>query len=217
MIYRLAVLAALAASAVAQQKGKLTPEVHPGLPTQWCTVKGGCVAKNTSVVLDADYRWLHTVDGYASCKSAGLDKTLCPDAATCAKNCALEGVDYAGYGIFTSGSELTLKLFLNDSTTGAVKRSSPRVYLLANDTSYDMFHLLDQEFTFDVDMSKMPCGSNGALYFSEMLSNGGQSELNPAGPAYGTGYCDAQCPSPPFINGEVQRPHSLGLKCCAED
>jgi cellulose 1,4-beta-cellobiosidase len=78
-----------------------------------------------------------------------------------------------------------------------------------------MFNLLNKEFTFDVDMSKLPCGTNGALYFSEMLANGGKSELNPAGSAYGTGYCDAQCPAPPFINGEVcQNPSpviSLGV------
>jgi cellulose 1,4-beta-cellobiosidase len=213
MAQRLSLLSAsaalLATGALAQQLGKLTPEVHPVLPTQECTLKGGCVAKNTTVVLDSDYRWTHTVEGQDNCKPAGLNKTLCPDAAACAKNCALEGVDYAGYGIHTSGDMLTLNLFTNDPATGAVKRSSPRVYLLANDSSYDMFHLLDKEFTFDVDMSKMPCGANGALYFSEMLSGGGKGPLNPAGPAYGTGYCDAQCPTPAFINGEVG--HSAGV------
>jgi cellulose 1,4-beta-cellobiosidase len=194
----------LASGALAQQVGKLTPEVHPLLPTKECTVKDGCVAKNTSVVIDADYRWIHTVEGQTNCKTTGLDPKLCPDAAACAKNCALEGVNYANSGISTNSNELTLKLYINDSQTGAVRLSSPRVYLLANDSSYDMFHLLDKEFAFEVDMSKLPCGTNGALYFSEMLANGGKSELNPAGPAYGTGYCDAQCPKPPFINGEVR-------------
>lgn len=31
-----------------------------------------------------------------------------------------------------------------------------------------MFKLLNQEFTFDVDVSQLPCGVNGALYFVEM-------------------------------------------------
>ncbi|KAK3323332.1 endoglucanase EG-1 precursor [Cercophora scortea] len=192
--------AVLAASAVAQQPGKLTPEVHPLLPSWECTLAGGCVQKNTSVVLDSDYRWTHTADG-SNCKAESLNATICPDAKTCATNCALEGTNYATSGITTNGSELTLHLFVN--TTSGATLASPRVYLLANDTTYDMFSLLDKEFTFDVDISKLPCGTNGALYFSEMSATGGRSDLNPAGAAYGTGYCDAQCPSPAFINGEA--------------
>lgn len=69
-----------------------------------------------------------------------------------------------------------------------------------------MFNLLNQEFTFDVDVSKLPCGLNGALYFSEMDKDGGMSRFssNKAGAKYGTGYCDSQCPRDiKFINGEV--------------
>jgi len=53
-----------------------------------------------------------------------------------------------------------------------------------------------QEFTFDVDVSQLPCGLNGALYFSEMPADGGMSKYpaNKAGAKYGTGYCDSQCP-----------------------
>ncbi len=193
--------AVLASSALAQQIGKNTPEIHPLLPTWQCTVKGGCVQKNTSVVLDADYRWTHTVTGYDSCKANGLNSTLCPDAKTCAANCALEGVDYASNGILTNGSELTLNLFVNK--TNGPSRSSPRVYLLENSTTYSTFSVLNREITFDVDASKLPCGSTGALYLSEMSASGGRSDLNPAGATYGTGYCDAQCPSSTFINGEV--------------
>jgi cellulose 1,4-beta-cellobiosidase len=205
------ILAALAGTALAQQIGKLTPEVHPSLPSWECTVKGGCVQKNTSVVLDSDYRWTHTVNGYDNCKTNGLNATLCPDAKTCSQNCALEGVDYGSYGIYTNGSELTLDLFVN-KTTG-MSLSSPRVYLLAENSSYAMFSMLDRELAFDVDLSKLPCGTNGALYFSEMSASGGQSDLNPAGAAYGTGYCDAQCPSPAFINGEVGKaPDTLSIR-----
>jgi len=65
-----------------------------------------------------------------------------------------------------------------------------------DDTNYKMFNLLNKEFTFDVDMSTLPCGLNGALYFVEMSADGGLSEFssNKAGSAYGTGYCDSQCP-----------------------
>lgn len=67
-----------------------------------------------------------------------------------------------------------------------------------------MFMLKNQEFTFDVDVSQLVCGLNGALYFVAMDADGGMSKYpnNNAGAAYGTGYCDAQCPHDlKFING----------------
>ncbi|KAK0621815.1 endoglucanase EG-1 precursor [Bombardia bombarda] len=216
MAARLILLSAiLAASAVAQQIGKATPEVHPLLPTWECTLAGGCVEKSTSLVLDSEYRWTHTAEG-TNCKANGLNPTICPDAKTCSSACVLEGANYTTSGISTNGSELTLHLFVNTSTSSSSPTlASPRVYLLANDSTYDMFSLLGKEFTFDVDVSHLPCGTNGALYFSEMSPTGGQSTLNPAGAAYGTGYCDAQCPTPAFINGEANIAASHGA-CCSE-
>lgn len=75
-----------------------------------------------------------------------------------------------------------------------------------SDSKYQLFNPLNQEFTFDVDVSNLPCGLNGALYFSQMDADGGVSKYptNKAGAKYGTGYCDAQCPHDiKFINGEV--------------
>ena len=69
-----------------------------------------------------------------------------------------------------------------------------------------MFKLKNKEFTFDVDLSTLPCGLNGALYFVSMDKDGGMSEYanNKAGAKYGTGYCDSQCPQDiKFINGLV--------------
>jgi len=59
-----------------------------------------------------------------------------------------------------------------------------------------MFKLLNKEISFTVDMAKLPCGINGALYFVEMDQDGGvaKNPTNKAGAKYGTGYCDAQCP-----------------------
>jgi cellulase len=77
--------------------------------------------------------------------------------------------------------------------------------------------LLGNELSFDVELSKLPCGMNGALYLSDMELDGGRSVsggLNPAGAEYGTGYCDAQCPVSDFING-VANPARLGA-CCNE-
>lgn len=186
-----------------QQAGTQTAETHPTLRSQQCIKGGGCSTLSTSVVLDANWRWLHTTSGYTNCYTGNKwDASLCPDPATCAKNCALDGADYAGtYGITSTGDALTLK-FVTGANVGS------RVYLMASDTKYQMFNLLNKEFTFDVDMSNLPCGLNGALYFVEMDADGGMAKAttNKAGAKYGTGYCDSQCPHDmKFINGEVNK------------
>lgn len=76
---------------------------------------------------------------------------------------------------------------------------------MADETHYEKFNMLNQEFTFDVDVSHLPCGLNGALYMSDMPADGGVSTQpnNKAGAQYGVGYCDSQCPRDlKFIGGE---------------
>ncbi|KAF5349083.1 hypothetical protein D9756_009420 [Leucocoprinus leucothites] len=206
MFPKIALLAlSFAAVAFGQQVGTNTAETHPSLPWQRCTKSGGCTTVSSGkVVLDANWRWLHTTTGFTNCYTGNTwDKTLCPDGATCAANCALDGADYAGtYGITASGNGLTLKFV----TQSQQKNIGSRVYLMADETHYEMFKLLNQEFTFDVDVSNLPCGLNGALYFSEMDADGGMSKYstNKAGAKYGTGYCDSQCPRDiKFIAGEA--------------
>ena len=205
MYSRLALASALFSAVRAQQIGTNTAEVHPKLSTQKCTTAGGCVTQQNSVVLDANWRWLHTTSGYTNCYTGNTwDTSLCPDGTTCAQNCALDGADYTGtYGITASGSSLKL----NFVTAGANKNVGSRVFLMdTTSTKYQEFNLLNQEFTFDVDLSTLPCGLNGALYFSEMAADGGQSTQpnNKAGAKYGTGYCDSQCPKDlKFIGGQV--------------
>jgi cellulose 1,4-beta-cellobiosidase len=60
---------------------------------------------------------------------------------------------------------------------------------MESDDKYQMFNLIGKEFTFDVDVSKLPCGLNGALYFVEMAADGGKAKYsgNKAGAKYGTG------------------------------
>ncbi|KAJ7167896.1 cellulase [Mycena filopes] len=180
----------------AQQVGTQVAENHPTMSSQKCTA-AGCTTLSTSVVLDGNWRWLHSVNSTTNCYTGNTwDATLCPDPTTCTKNCALDGADYGGtYGISTSGNALTLK-FVTGANIGS------RVYLMANSSSYQMFQLLNQEFSFDVDMSNLGCGLNGALYLSEMPADGGLSATNKAGAKYGTGYCDSQCPHDlKFIGG----------------
>ncbi|KAG5336288.1 putative 1,4-beta-D-glucan cellobiohydrolase B [Termitomyces sp. T112] len=200
------VLTALSFVAIvgAQQVGTNTAETHPTLSWQKCTAGGSCTTTSGSVVIDANWRWVHNVGGYTNCYTGNTwDATLCPDDVTCAANCALDGADYPGtYGVTTSGNSLRL----NFITNGAQKNIGSRLYLMASDTQYQLFKLLNQEFTFDVDVSQLPCGLNGALYFSEMDADGGMAKYptNKAGAKYGTGYCDSQCPRDlKFIAGQA--------------
>lgn len=188
----------------AQQAGDVTPETHPPLTVSKCT-ESGCTTSAQSVTLDANWRWLHAIGGYTNCYTGNeWNATVCTDGATCAANCALEGADYSSiYGITTTSDSLKL----NFVTSGENTNVGSRVYLMASETEYEMFSLLNQEFTFDVDVSNLPCGLNGALYFSQMEADGGLASYptNKAGAKYGTGYCDAQCPQDiKFINGEVR-------------
>lgn len=154
--------------------------------------------------MDSNWRWLHSTSGYTNCYTGNAwNETACPDPTTCAANCALDGADYTGtYGITASGNALTLKFV----TQSQAKNIGSRVYLMEDANNYQMFNMKNQEITFDVDVSQLPCGLNGAVYFVEMDKDGGKARFptNKAGAGYGTGYCDSQCPHDiKFINGEV--------------
>nr|AAL16941.1 cellobiohydrolase precursor [Thermoascus aurantiacus] len=192
------------AAARAHEAGTVTAENHPSLTWQQCSSGGSCTTQNGKVVIDANWRWVHTTSGYTNCYTGNTwDTSICPDDVTCAQNCALDGADYSGtYGVTTSGNALRL----NFVTQSSGKNIGSRLYLLQDDTTYQIFKLLGQEFTFDVDVSNLPCGLNGALYFVAMDADGNLSKYpgNKAGAKYGTGYCDSQCPRDlKFINGQA--------------
>ncbi|KAF2469588.1 glycoside hydrolase [Lindgomyces ingoldianus] len=206
---------------------------------QWkrCTGKGGnsCTNVNGEVVIDANWRWLHVKDGYTNCYDGNAwNKTACPDNKKCVQNCAIEGADYSStYGITASSNSLTLKFVTKGQYATNI---GSRLYLMKDTNNYEMFKLIGNEFTFDVDLSQLPCGLNGALYFVSMPQKGHGTP----GAKYGTGrhslflvtisgYCDAQCARDlKFINGEANvegwQPSSndpnagVGGKgaCCAE-
>lgn len=190
--------------AVAQQVGNQASENHPPLTVSQCTTSGGCQTEQKSVVLDANWRWTHKVGETTNCYTGNeWDKSICPDGATCAKNCAVDGADYENtYGITTSGNALSIKFVTHGQYSTNI---GSRNYLMDSEDSYYMFKLKGQEFTFDVDVSELPCGLNGALYFVAMEEDGGKHfSGNNAGAKYGTGYCDAQCPHDiKFISGEA--------------
>ncbi|KAL5330528.1 hypothetical protein ACEPPN_000045 [Leptodophora sp. 'Broadleaf-Isolate-01'] len=208
-MYRSLALATSLVAAVVrgQQVGTQQTETHPSMTWQTCTAKGSCTSKTGKVVIDSNWRWVHDKKSgsYTNCYDGNTwSSTLCPDNKACAANCALEGADYtATYGATASGNSLKLTFITKGSYATNI---GSRLYLMETDTSYQMFSLLNKEFTFDVDLSNLPCGLNGALYFVSMDKDGGMAKYpnNKAGAKYGTGYCDAQCPRDlKFINGEA--------------
>ncbi|KAH7305528.1 endoglucanase I [Stachybotrys elegans] len=190
-----------------------TPESHPSLTTYKCTTAGGCTAQDTSVVIDWNYHWFHTSDWLSCTTNTGVNSTLCPNTATCAKNCQVQGdSNYTANGVTTSGDSLTMRQFMPGAD--GYQSVSPRLYLLGPDGNYPQIKLLNQELTFTVDLSTLPCGENGALYLSEMDATGGRNQYNTGGANYGSGYCDAQCPVQTWKNGTLNT--SGSGYCCNE-
>lgn len=177
------------------------------MTVQECSSNGSCTSKQGGVTLDSNWRWTHTNTGYTNCYTGNTwDATLCPTPQVCATNCALEGVpssDWTSpYGVSATSGGIELKLVTVGSAGANV---GSRTYMVDGD-NYMMFKLKNREFSVDVDVSNLPCGVNGALYFVEMEKDGGKSahSTNKAGAKYGTGYCDAQCPHDiKWINGEA--------------
>merc|ERR1719230_314920 len=118
-------------AASAQNVGTLKDESHPPLTVQTCTKAGGCTTSTKSVVIDSNWRWIHETDKAVNCYTGNLwNTTICPDPATCASACAIEGAaeEYAStYGVTTSGASLKLD-FVTAGTTSTNVGS--RLYLL---------------------------------------------------------------------------------------
>merc|ERR1712141_788680 len=100
---------------------------------------------------------------YVNCYDGNLwDQEFCPDNPTCTENCELEGVDGADwtgtYGVTetNNGHGITLQFVTHGEYSSNV---GSRSYLLAPDEeNYYMSYLPNKEFTFDVDVSNLPCG-----------------------------------------------------------
>jgi len=221
-------LLSLAGVGYAQQPGTMKTEGNPTISVKECG-QNGCSSKDHKLVLDANWRWIHTEDAQNCYTGNKWDNSLCADGAACAAKCQVEAVDSTDYentyGITAIPGGVKLS-FVTGTNVGS------RLFLLEDDDTYKLFKLNNREFAVDVDSSTVECGMNGAMYFVEMAGNGGLGlGKNQAGAKYGTGYCDAQCPHDiKFINGIANskdwKPHpkdfsnSMGLghygACCAE-
>lgn len=155
MYSKLAAISALVASVKAQQACTLTTETKPSLSWSTCTAPGSCTSTSGSVVIDANWRWVHDVNSSTNCYTGNTwDTSICSTDVTCATDCCLDGASYQStYGVSTSGNSLNIQ-FVTDNSNG--KNIGSRMYLMASDTEYEMFTLLGKEFTFDVDVSNLP-------------------------------------------------------------
>jgi len=191
--------------AASQQIGQMQQEVHPEMWLQVDCTADGCQWERGAVVLDANWRWVNKDGQNCYMNDNTWDPAHCSDPASCAQQCALEGADYAAtYGVSTNTYKDGVNL--NFVTVGAyAKNFGSRLYVMDGEDTYKLFKLKNKEFSFVVDVSNLPCGLNGAVYFVEMDRHGDWDGVsNKAGAKYGTGYCDAQCPHDlKFIKGEA--------------
>ena len=166
--------------------GPYTPNTLLSFPI---TVDG--VVKQTSLTLDANWRWVHKTEKYDNCFT---DKWVCGTSEECTSNCQLEGVSAADwnapYGVSVSGNSVTLK-YVTQGPYGTNVGS--RLYIVSDSKKeYQGFDMRNKEIAFTVDASKLPCGLNGAVYFSEIpLKNPYSTNLDSS---FGINYGDAQCP-----------------------
>lgn len=135
MYAKFATLAALVASAAAQQACSLTKETHPSMTWAKCAAGGTCTNVAGSVTIDANWRWLHQLDSATNCYNGNeWNTTYCATDAACASKCCVDGADYSGtYGATTSGNALNLKFVTQG---GYSKNIGSRMYLMESETKY---------------------------------------------------------------------------------
>jgi cellulose 1,4-beta-cellobiosidase len=155
-----------------------------------CSGSAQCDANSDSgVVMDANWRWAHDSSSQ-NCYTGDSWASICSDPDVCAQKCCLEGVDYAGdSGVKEVSGGINLG-FVTQTAYG--KSVGSRLYVTEGD-QYLQFNMLDKEIAFDVDVSALECGMNGAVYFVEMAADGEVGGNNKGGVFRGTGYCDGQC------------------------
>jgi cellulose 1,4-beta-cellobiosidase len=191
--------ASLVSFAAAQHAGTNSENYLMPLGLEECSWgsngKVSCEYQQKSMSLDSNWRWTH-VDGQTeNCYTdSDWDTSKCPDGETCAKNCAAGAVDKdtwtETYGVKQNGNGVDVGFVTQGPYSVNV---GSRSYMMENDNEYKLFKMLQKEISFEVDLSNMPCGTNAAIYFSEMEKTGNKGATNEAGAPYGTGYCDGQC------------------------
>jgi cellulose 1,4-beta-cellobiosidase len=232
----------LLSTAAAQHAGSINHNDLMPFPVGECDASGKCTdSKTTKLSLDSNWRWTHLKDSSENCYTDNEWKTKSGDVAckdgmtkTCAKDCSVGAWPKdqweKPYGVNKTNSGINLGYVTQGPYSLNV---GSRLFITEGDDEYKQFHLIGKEVSLTVDMSNTHCGLNGAIYFVEMDKHGdkGVGENN-AGAAYGTGYCDAQCPrdlkwikgkaniKPKWVPNQKDPMHNIGEggrgSCCAE-
>lgn len=174
----------------------------PSLPQIPTASRGASRRQVNTNMHSPQWRWLHS-EGFRNCFDTGAwNDRGCID--NCTEVCMLEGADYRSLGVSTANASVTQKLVTKiDFATNVASR----LFLLESRNKYQTFRLLDNEFAFDVNLSKTGCGVNSALHFIDMDADGGVARFptNKAGAEYGTGYCNSQCSRElRYVGGKVR-------------
>lgn len=182
------VFAALAITAGAGQQIPPLTEVQPRLTYEKCSLAEGCKRLEANITIDASYRRVVSVQNpdQLCYRNNSWDSQLCQDSKSCEENCVVEGVsDYnASFGVKSFGADgegVSLRLVTNAPSLENPHQNATvigsRFYHVDRDGKYLLWKLNGLEFSFDVDVSELPCALNGALYFSEMSPNGGSADV----------------------------------------
>jgi cellulose 1,4-beta-cellobiosidase len=85
-----------------------------------------------------------------------------------------DALDYEkDIGVTSNGDSLSQRLV--SKSTGK-KVIGSRLYLLdSGGTKYQLFKLIGHEFTYDVDISQIPCAVKASLYTVEMADDGSKA------------------------------------------
>ena len=116
------------AAANGQGAGTLTKENHHEV----CGATG-CTKYTTGMVIDSNWRWTHVAGSTTNWHTGNLwDTKMCPDDATCSKQCVIEGADkeYTGtYGVTAKADKISLQFVTEGPYTTNV---GSRLYMMDN-------------------------------------------------------------------------------------
>ena len=80
-----------------------------------------------------------------------------------------------------------------------------------------MFYLRNREFSMTVGVSNPPCGTNGAVFITNMPKDGGRSQGEPNGAAYGTGMVTDPSPVLSSLDPTTHQSHGLLRRAMSQD
>ena len=177
------------------------------------------VMKTVGLMLDAQWRWVHTED-FQTCND-DLE-------ASFNEGCIVQGLsadDYKNnYGIFVEENDVHIQFATLPPFEGSQPGYGSRMFVTdPEEGGYMNFDLLGKELSFTIDLSNVPGGMNAAIYLVSMDMSGNlnatysDGNKNVAGWTRGLGYCDAQCPTDlNFVQGAGWNSGGALQSCCPE-